>query len=370
MKNKHFCCCWDLEGPISITDFAAELSKKLTHALELDPRKYNIRDFFTMISNYDDYIIDVPGVKEELNIPEYQPGDTLRLMAPLYIMCLKEKDLISLARANIGLLPGCKKLIKILHKDWDIFIISTSYSQFAYNVASTLNIPKENVYCTELKFKKLKEELADISESLDRLIHLIFKKYLKNNKDLHSVIGDLNTFFWSRDEPEYKKTMNYIKVRGGKRKEFAVEEISTRTGIPIPEMIILGDSITDINMLERLKQEGGISISFNGNKFSVKHANIAVTTTNSLGVLPIFQEKHNLKNFLQAWEKSFKNFQNNPKKIENSLLTQECKKFFIKYNFLPEINDLTNKSTEQLKEIILKQERTRKMVRGWAGKFY
>ena len=148
MKEKPFCCCWDLEGPISTIDFAAELGSKLNEKSEFNLSKYNMSQFFTMISNYDDYIIDIPGVKESLNIPEYQPGDTLRLMAPLYVSCFKESELINLAKENLGLLPGCKKLMKILHKDWDIFIISTSYSQFAYNVAEELNIPIDHVYST------------------------------------------------------------------------------------------------------------------------------------------------------------------------------------------------------------------------------
>ncbi len=368
MKDKPFCCCWDLEGPISVLDFAAELSKKLNKALKLNTQRYNMREFYTMISKYDDYITDVPGVKNKLSIPEYQPGDTLRLIAPLYILCFTNNDLLGLAKANKGLLPGCKKLMKILHKDWDVFIISTSYSQFAHNVASALNIPKDHVYCTELNLERLKKELGDINDSINLLIREIFEKYLKNNKDLYRVIDDLNAFFWLGNESEYIKIMNNIKVRGGRRKEAAVEEISTRTGIPISEMIALGDSITDINMLQRLRDEGGIAVSFNGNRFSIEHANVAITTTNSLGVLPIFQEKEYIRDFLGSWENSFNNFQNDPEKIVDGLISQQSKDFFIKYNFLPEIVALTDKSEEQIREIILKQEEMRRIVRGWASK--
>ena len=141
MKNKPFCCCWDLEGPISVTDFAAELAGKLNEKSNFNLHKYNISQFYTMISNYDDYIIDTPGVRESLNIPDYQPGDTLRLMAPLYISCFKDSEIVNFAKKKIGLMPSCKELMKILHKNWDIFIISTSYSQFAYTVAEELNIP-------------------------------------------------------------------------------------------------------------------------------------------------------------------------------------------------------------------------------------
>jgi len=370
LNNKRFCCCWDLEGPISIIDFAAKLGKELSKKSELNLHKYNMGEFFTMISNYDDYLIDAPGVKERLNIPEYQPGDTLRLMAPLYTSCFTDQQLISLAKNDLGLLPGCRELMEILQKDWDIFIISTSYTHFAHNVTTALGIPKDHVYCTDLNIQKLKKDLSNIKASINIIIEKIFKKYLINSRNLSCVIEDLNEFFWLGSKSDYIRVMNQVIVRGGKRKELAIEEISKRTDVPISEMIALGDSITDINMLERIKQEDGISISFNGNKFSIEHANVAVTTTNSLGVLPIFQEKQDFKAFLQSWEENFKSFQNNPHNIPNSLLSPECKNLFIKYNFLPEIVDLTNKSADQLKEIIIKQERMRKIVRGWAGKLY
>ena len=41
---------------------------------------------------------------------------------------------------------------------------------------------------------------------------------------------------------------------------------------------------------------------------------------------------------------------------------------FIKYNFIPEFVDLTNKSQDQLTEIILRQENMRTIVRGWVDK--
>lgn len=70
----------------------------------------------------------------------------------------------------------------------------------------------------------------------------------------------------------------------------------------------MGDSITDINMLQRLNNEEGISVPFKGNRFTAERANVAVTTPNNLGVLPIFQVKNNIDDFLEKWESEFKNF--------------------------------------------------------------
>jgi energy-converting hydrogenase A subunit R len=365
--KKNNVCCWDLEGPISVIDFAAEIGKLLSKKPELKLQNYDMGDFFFMISNYDDYLIDEPGVKEKLNIPDYQPGDTLRIMAPLYVACYSEEELISLARKDLGLLPGCKELMSILHKNWDVYVISTSYTQFAHNVTAVLNIPQDHVYCTDLHVKELKESVSNIEESVNILVKEIFEKYVSNNKDLYSVIEDLDNFFWKGLESDYIKVMNHVKVRGGKRKELAVEDISKRTGVSISNMIALGDSITDINMLQRLKDEGGIAVSFNGNRFTVERANVAVTTPNNLGVLPIFENKGNIDQFLEKWENNVNKFGNDPKKILDGIISKDIKNFLIEHNFLPEIFNLKNKSKEQLNEIISSQEKMRKLVRGWAG---
>ncbi|MHA2123417.1 MAG: HAD hydrolase family protein, partial [Promethearchaeota archaeon] len=330
-------------------------------------QNYDMGEFFRMLSNYDDYLIDIPGVKEKLGIPEYQPGDTLRIMAPLYTASYTDQELIRLAKTNLGLLPGCKELMSILHKDWEIFVISTSYTHFAHTVTSALHIPKDHVYCTELNLVNLKYGLKNIEADVERLLKGIFQPYMEKDKDLSFAIDDLNDFFWLGQASDYVKVMNKVKVRGGKRKEAAVEEISKRTDTPISEMIALGDSITDINMLQRLSSEGGIAVSFNGNKFSLKRANYAVTTPNNLGVLPIFNSGNKLNDFLEEWESKFEFFKQNPRNITTGLISKETKDLFIKNEFVPELINLTNKSSEELVDIISRQEVMRKQVRGWAG---
>ena len=360
-------CCFDLEGPISVIDFAAEIGKILSVKPELNLHDYDMGEFFFMISNYDDYLIDTPEVKLKLNIPEYQPGDTLRLMAPLYVACFSDKELFDLAQANLGLLPGCEDLFKYLHRDWNIFVISTSYTQFAHNVTSALNISKDHVYCTKLNIQQLKKGLTNIDDTVNVLVKEIFQKYLDNKKKLDYVIEDLNNFFWKGDESEYIKVMNQVEVRGGKRKELAIEDISKRTGVPISNMIALGDSITDINMLQRLKDEEGIAVSFNGNRYTAERANIAITTPNNLGVLPIFESKDNIEKFLDRWESEYDAFKTDPKKIPDGLISKKTKQIFVSYNFVPEIVNLSNKSKKDINTIISRQEEMRKLVRGWAG---
>ncbi len=360
-------CCWDLEGPITVLDFAAELSRLLNQNPILELQDVDFGVFFEMLSEYDDYLIEIPGVKEKLNIIDYQPGDTLRLVAPLYMSCFSDKELIRLAEQNLGLLPGCTELMAILKKKWDIYIISTSYTHFAHSVAAYLKIPRDHVYCTELNLKKASESFLNIKNDVDFLVKNIFQKFLASNKKLSTVIENLNEFFWSKRESDYIKAMNQVQVRGGIRKELAVEIISEKVEVPISEIVALGDSITDINMLQRLKDEDGIAVSFNGNRFTVGRANVAITTVNNLGTLPIFEYKDSIESFLEKWEKNYNNFSTNPRNIPDELISREIKNYFVKYQFVPEIENLKNKSNQELDLIIAKQKKMRKKVRGWAG---
>ncbi len=355
-------CAFDMEGPLSFTDFAAEICKLLGPRLKYE----RLDEFFQMVSNYDDYLIDTPNILKKLEIKSYEPGDTLKLLAPIYVSFFTDAELKEISRQNIGLISGSKETIDFLRKDWDISIISTSYTQHAHIVAQALGIPLDHVYCTQLDISSTRSEIENIDKSLKILIERIFWKYLENKSQLDAVINDLNQFFWKEDS-DYVRGMNKISVRGGRRKEAAVVEISEKLSIPISEMIATGDSITDKDMLRRLDEEGGIAISFNGNQYSIPYANIAVTSPNLMGVMPIFENKENIWEWMNEWETQFPDFKDNPKAIPDGLIRNSLKNYFVAENFVPRIDNLTKVSENNKEEIIKLQKAMRKKVRGWFG---
>jgi len=355
-------CAFDLEGPLSFTDFAAEICKLLGSKLRYE----KLDEFFQMVSIYDDYLIDNPQIIKELGLKSYEPGDTLKLLAPIYVSFFSNSELIKISKKNIGLIPGSKQTIDLLKKDWDISIISTSYTQHAHNIASALGIPLDHVYCTILDIESTRGIIENIEDHLSLLIGTIFKNYLAKESRIEAVVEDLNQFFWTR-ESDYTRAMNQIVVRGGHRKETAVVEISQKLAVPISEMIATGDSITDKDMLRRLCEEGGIAISFNGNQYSVPYANIAVTSPNLLGVMPIFWKKRDVWEFLAEWETKYPSFKEDPRKIPDSLLDKQLKHYYITQNFVPHLKNLKDASKLEKEKIIALQKAMRKQVRGWFG---
>jgi energy-converting hydrogenase A subunit R len=182
---------FDLEGPLSPMDHAAEAMRIIGQKLG----RSDFFEFFQMLSLYDD----------ELTLekfPGYNPGDTLRLIAPIISTNLSDKELIAISE-TATLTPGAKDLMGTLEMK-DVYVASTSYTQHAQTIAKQLGILKENVNCTELpKFKDFPH--------MDELLQ-IFEQY--KTSDIKSVKPDLDRAFWLDMDPKFLST----KVCGGQRK--------------------------------------------------------------------------------------------------------------------------------------------------------
>ena len=83
--------------------------------------------------------------------------------------------------------------------------------------------------------------------------------------------------------------------------------------------------------------------------------------------MPLYEFYPSIESFLELCEKNYDNFYANPRNIPEELVSRDIKKYFIKYQFVPEIENLKNKSNREIDLIIAKQEKMRKKVRGWAG---
>ncbi|HUT82502.1 MAG TPA: HAD family hydrolase [Candidatus Bathyarchaeia archaeon] len=252
---------FDLEGPLCPIDHAAEIVAEIGKKLGKEDDFYQL---FEMVSLYDDelFLID----KKE----DYWPGDTLKLIAPIIIAFADEEMLYDLSR-KAELTVGAVELFDFLHQnEIPTYIISTSYTHHAYTIAAKLNHPESKVRCTTLDFM-LRPSSTD---TLNQLFDDIFPRYLKDG--LSEVKKDLDKFFFdtipnSEFGPIFKSTI----VCGGGRKKANVIELLEKHNIDASEAIAVGDSITDIQMLEFIRKNGGTAISFNGNNYSLNSSTIA-----------------------------------------------------------------------------------------------
>ena len=81
---------------------------------------------------------------------------------------------------------------------------------------------------------------------------------------------------------EISKYVSGVKTVGGKGKQIAVEDIADKLELEEGSIFYIGDSITDVEPLEYAKENGGISVSFNGNEYPLKVADIAIISDNTI----------------------------------------------------------------------------------------
>lgn len=131
----------DCEGPLTLNDNAFELSK------------YFIDDganLFRTLSLYDDFLVDI--VKKE----NYKAGNTLKLILPFFALRnLKNKDLIEFSQNNICTVPDAKLLLNYLKEAMNIYIVSTSYTQYIEAVSKYMEVPFENTFYTDVDMDSL-----------------------------------------------------------------------------------------------------------------------------------------------------------------------------------------------------------------------
>ena len=268
--------CFDLEGPLAIQDNAYELMK-------LFPEGGRI---FEVISRYDDLLTMEARM-------DYEPGDTLALIAPFLVYHgITEDDIFALAR-KATLTTGAIGLISRLSaQGWRIFCISTSYEQYAKHIAFRLGIFSQNVACTSFPLDKFSNELC--KEDF-RYLEAVEKDILdKHPVDDNWIKKRLDRFYW-KELPKTRLNLLIEQVHpvGGQHKVEALQHFATAHGQPLSNCVVVGDSITDFKMLQTVDQAGGLAIAFNANEYALPYATIGLASTRLDDLRPV----------LEAWDK-------------------------------------------------------------------
>ena len=269
----------DCEGPISKNDNAFELA---THFIPHGD------SFFALISRYDDILADI--VKKL----GYKAGDTLKLILPfLKAYGATNQGIMEYSSKNVLLVPGAKHMLQFVKAVMPSFIVSTSYEQYLRALCSLIDFPYENAYCTRLDLDKYKleererEQLKQLKKEMSALPMLEIPKNAKSLCDFpaqhQKAIKKLNEIFWKEiGRMEIGKIFGEVNPVGGYEKAEAVQSITTRVENRLSNVMYVGDSITDVSAFQLVRKEGGLTISFNGNEYAVREAEIAVLSENAV----------------------------------------------------------------------------------------
>jgi energy-converting hydrogenase A subunit R len=348
----------DCEGPISKNDNAFELAENFIP---------NGDKFFTNISLYDDVLAD------SLHKPGYTAGNTLKLILPFFkAYGLTDSQMEDFSAKNILLIANSKTTLNHIQGIANSFIVSTSYEHYIKALCKAVDFSYKNTYCTKVKLDKCpitpqeKERLREIAQEIAQMPPIDIPRNAKTIEDFsdcdQTIIQRLDVIFWSLIPKMFVgKFLTDVVTVGGEQKVEAIRYIVRRLGIELEDVLYLGDSITDVEAFKLVRTNGGLAVSFNGNGYAVREAEVVVLSESNLVTAVIVDlfcklgKKQTLK-ALNSWSydvliKST---------IDESLLKQLSTLY---PDVLPKVQIVTAKTMESL---IKESSAFRKKVRGVA----
>jgi energy-converting hydrogenase A subunit R len=347
----------DCEGPISKNDNAFEITARFVP---------NGDKLFTLISKYDDVLADV------LKKPGYTAGSTLKLILPfLKVYDVTDAQMKEFSAQNLILIANSKDTLQHVRAVASAFIVSTSYEHYIKALCRAINFPYENTYCTKLSIDKYavtekeKMRLKEIAKEIAQMPMIVIPPAAKLIEDFsvadQETIERLDTIFWSEiASMSLGRIFSEVTTVGGSQKAAAIEDVVAKLHVALEDVMYVGDSITDEEAFQLVRENGGLTVSFNGNNYAVRNAEIAVLSENNVVtaiVADVFcrQGKQAILNLVENW--NLESLERNGM-VSLSLLDH----LFSRYpQTLPKVQIVTAKNMETLAK---QSSEFRKKVRG------
>jgi energy-converting hydrogenase A subunit R len=320
---------------------------------------------FAVTSRYDDALADV------LKKSGYKAGDTLKLILPfLKAYDVTDKEIRQFSARKLVLIANIKKTIRHIRSIAPSYIVSTSYEHYIRALCDAIEFPFKNTYCTKLKLDAYsitqdeKEQLKNLGHQIAQMPVLQIPPEAKSFKDLpengRSTIERLDEIFWEIiDEMHIGRIYSEINPVGGNEKAEAIDEVANKLDVALADTMYVGDSITDEEAFKHVNKNGGLAVSFNGNQYAIKNAEIALISDDSM-VIAIVAEtfikfgKDKTLNIVASWS---------PETLAESSVDKELIHNFLKLHprKLPKAKIITEENIENLTE---ESTEFRKKVRG------
>jgi energy-converting hydrogenase A subunit R len=268
----------DCEGPLSRNDNAFEVAERFIPAGA---------ELFARLSRYDDFLADVE------KRPGYNAGDTLRLLPPFLLAYeVTDEEVQEFSAERILLVPGALKLIDTVTPLLPSFIISTSYTPYLRALCEVTGFPLENVRCTELSLDAWEIPGDEKQWLREQVVAILARRVIEIPEGATSIadltpedertVGELSQLFWYEMNGGVSGAMlEAVRPVGGGAKLAALLEIAAENDAMLGGVMYVGDSITDAPALAAVRDEGGVSLSFNGNAYALAAAEFAAAAADA-----------------------------------------------------------------------------------------
>ena len=92
------------------------------------------------------------------------------------------------------------------------------------------------------------------------------------------------------------KLLTDVVTVGGEQKAESIRDAAKKLGSKLEDAMYVGDSITDVEAFQLVRKNGGLSVSFNGNSYAVRAAEVAVQSESNLVTAALADTSANMAN--------------------------------------------------------------------------
>ena len=320
--------------------------------------------FFDIVSRYDHLTSNIMGRSDN------RSRNTTRFIAPfLKAFGATDFGLHEHSRNVLRTIPEAKRVIGHLMNMMPTFVISSSYEHNMMNISDMLNIPPGVIDCSEVSFDSFdlgRKDAKALRETAKRISKLKLSNY-KYDLDIggrltledNSLLNTMDKIFKEEmKDSEFGDFMKNIKSVGANEKSHFLLDIRKRSSVDLDGTAFIGSDISDMQVMELIKDGGGLSMSFNGTEGAIRGSNISVMSRDCTVAAVIVQEFYNegmeaVYSLVENWDrKSLERRECPDPHTMKAMLDANPKK-------LPDVT-IVNKSN--MKEIMEKNEKYREKL--------
>ncbi len=266
-------------GILSSNDFLGDLCG---HAVR------NGRRFYDVVTRYSNITANALGRTDN------KYGSVAKMIIPfLKAFGVTDYSAYQDAKKDLVLMPGADDFVRYVSGLMPAFINTSAFEHHVMALCDAVDIPNSNIGCTRVDFdtdeadkqecRTLREYANKISSlRVPKTIYTFCRGEVLSDEDTE-IVNVLDGIFQDEmPKMEIYKTYKDVAAMSTESKSYAALEIRRSTSIELDSTAYIGSSATDRMIMELTKNNGGLSISFNGCEYAVRSCNVAIMCNDNI----------------------------------------------------------------------------------------
>ena len=216
-------------------------------------------------------------------------GEALRTLAPMLKAAgATDSSMYGYFVSDMSLMPNSD----VMHYFGGVMtsqMVSEAYEHHSVALCERLGLPADTVKSTEISFdelnmskqdgKRFRDFVSDISKMDVPKVSTNGGVQFIDHKD-QMILETIDGIMEKIEATDVFYQLENMKVMGGNEKAFALMDMRRATNVDLDSAAYIGSNGTDYPAMDIVRDNDGLSISFNGDGYAVKGSNIAVMSPN------------------------------------------------------------------------------------------